>query len=333
MNEKLLKIMCFFTGYNFILSKESSEKCKLHIKKYFSALIMIIPIWGFIGYNFINRYLKGNYLESSLGALFLGFLIWQIERQIIMADKKSIGILIFRGALATIASILGAIIIDQIILKDDIEKNKIEQIQADVNRILPSKTAELDNQIEQLNELLQKKELERAEIMEDINKRPMIITYQKKTKQERDEESQSLIPVSAEHQTFSVENPKMKLIPVIDEQINKIQENKREIENKKINIRTLVEEELKSKTGFIEELNIIFKIIMSSHLSLVSWLLIFLFFFFIELFVLINKWTNEPTDYEELLNFQETIRKRKIQMLHQEQDGVSSSTAEVLQYN
>lgn len=332
MKEIFFKFMCFLTGHNHVLARECSEKSKVHIKKYFSALLMIIPIWAFIGYNFVHRYLKEGVLMSIVGALFMAFLIWQIERQIILADKKSRGILISRGLLAVVASILGAIIIDQIILTDDIEKKKIEHIQEDVNRILPNKTKELDNQIAQLDEQIQKKEQERAQIMEDINKRPMITTFQKKTKKELDEESQTMKAVETEHQAYAVENPKLKLIPEIENQINKIIELKRKVEDKKINIRELLEKDLTSKTGFLQELNIVFEIIFSSVASAIVWGMIFLFFFFIEMFVLVNKWTNELSDYDELIKLQETLRKVKMNILYNGQNSNNFKEAMSLSY-
>src|SRR5690554_4124175 len=144
MSDLLLKLACFLTGHNYKLVKQSSEHSIKAVKKYLSALLIIILVWAFIGYIFTQRYLHGDVLASVIGACIMVFLVIQIERQIILTRSVSAWAKAFRIFIGIIMAIIGSFILDQIMFKDDIEKHKAENIQIWVKEASKIKREDLD---------------------------------------------------------------------------------------------------------------------------------------------------------------------------------------------
>ena len=145
-----IKFGCFLIGYNYGIVRNSSEVAAKAVKRYTSALMIVCILWSFIGYSFTNRYLHGGTRGSILGALIFILIIIQIERQIILSLYRSNWLYFSRGIIALMMALIGAIIIDQIIFKEDIELEKITFIQARVDKAFGPKTEELRNQIANL---------------------------------------------------------------------------------------------------------------------------------------------------------------------------------------
>lgn len=112
-----------------------------------------------------------------------------------------------------------------------------------------------------------------------------------------------------------VANPKATLLPGIADQISKLRAQKSEKENSKINIRQELETELNARTGFLDELKILFSILLSSWIAMVVWLMFFLFFICVEVFVLINKFGEERNDYYSIILHQKDTRIKMLEKL------------------
>src|SRR5690606_21961417 len=106
-----IKFGCFLTGYNYPIVMASSEVAVKAVKRYTSALIIVSIIWAFVGFTFTNRYLHASTWGSVAGAVIMVIIIVQVERQIILSVTPSKWLYIFRGLIAIMMAILGAIII------------------------------------------------------------------------------------------------------------------------------------------------------------------------------------------------------------------------------
>src|SRR5690606_22862162 len=126
MKDWWLKFGCFLTGFNYKLIKNSSEQSSKNVRKYTSAMLLIVLVWFFIGYSFATRYLHLELGGGLIGGFIMCFVIVQIERIIILSTKVSTWSSLFRVLLALVMSILGAFIMDQITFKDDIELRKAQ---------------------------------------------------------------------------------------------------------------------------------------------------------------------------------------------------------------
>ncbi len=307
MHDWWIKFGCWLIGYNYSIINNCSEASRKIVKKYTSAILILVIIWGFIGFTFAQRYVQASTVVSIIVAIIMIFIVIQIERQIILTFKRNNWAFVFRIAIAIIMAFIGSVIIDQFIFKHDIEKAQIDFIQKRVNEILPVKSKELLVQIAQIDSLINKKELQREQIINHISRNPKIKTYEVKSSFNKD------TLVGREILLKEVPNPNIPLIEQLDNQLKQLRTEKAIKEDKLLNMRNDLETELKQKNGLIDELNILIKeILLKSWINSVLWVLIFLFFLLIEGFVLVTKFSDDHADYEDIINLQVNKRRKSI---------------------
>lgn len=117
----MLKIYCFITGddYNIIKNEtpESIKKIKLF------AMLTCIPVilWIVFGYLLVTELMMFSFFNAVLTSLFIGILIFLIERSIVMSSGNSI-VSVFRILISLFIAILGAMTVDEVIFKNDVDK-------------------------------------------------------------------------------------------------------------------------------------------------------------------------------------------------------------------
>ncbi|WP_131539790.1 DUF4407 domain-containing protein [Pedobacter nototheniae] len=320
-----LKTCCLLTGYNFNILSNCSEISVRKVKKYSASLLIVTIIWAFVGYCFCDRYIKLGVIGSMFGSAISILIIIQIERQILLADKTNFFLKITRIGLALLMSVIGSLIIDQIIFKDDIDKNKMASNQNQVNILLPGRTNEITNQIANLNSSLSKKEQERKDLVDDINKNPTKQITETSTNQipisnsTTDSTKKSVINTTLK-KTIStsirvITNPKISQLEPIDNQIRELSIQKINKENILLRLRALLENEVKSKVGFLDELKIMLDILKQSTIALVVYIIWLSFLLLLELLILIGKSNELESDYDKTIQKQMDIHLRKIELL------------------
>ncbi len=321
MKDYWLKLGCYITGYNYTIIKNSSEASAKAVKKYLSAILIVSILWGFIGFTFAQRYLHTGTFASLIVSLIMIVIVIQIERQIILSIGKNSLVPVFRTLIGMVMAVIGSVIIDQIIFREDVEKVRISNLQTEVNNILPVKTKELDLQISQLDSAILSKEAERTLLIDEITRKPFIKSASSETRHFQMQrntntgEMKDTLVKRTDLALNDVVNPKAQLLPDIEEQISLLRSQKNEKENNKINIREELEKELGSKTGFLDELKILFSILLSSWIAMIVWSMFFLFLMSIEVLVLVNKFGEERTDYESIILHQKDVRIKMLDKL------------------
>jgi len=306
---------CFLTGYNYQIVKQSSEVSVKAVKKYTSALMIISILWAFIGYSFATRYLHASTLGGIMGAGVMVFVVIQIERQIILSVGKSYFASFFRIMIGLIMSVIGSVILDQITFKDDIEKAQISLNQSKVDSIMPFKTSELKRQIRANDSLIALKETERIAIQNELTRRPTIEMTTSSTIYTVDSTGRNKPATQTSNKT-SVPNPKATLLQPLQDQISNSIDRKGKLESQLINIREDLENDINSKTGFLDELEVLMSILSESWVAKAVWILWFLFLLFIEMFVLVSKAGDKTHDYEETVLHQMTVRLEMLKKLN-----------------
>ena len=325
MNNWWIRFGCFLTGYNYNIVSASSEVAAKAVKRYTSALLIVGTVWAFVGYMFTNRYLHGGTWGSVAGSIIMVLIIIQVERQIILTVTPSKWLYIFRGLIAVMMAILGAIIIDQIIFKEDIELEQVSLIDQKVNKILPAKTADLRQQIIALDSTILVKEGERLSLMDDISRNPTIqsvttqtvpLTVTSSTTDSLKNTKTTGRIVNANSRTVSsIPNPKMNFIQPLELQIEGLRHRKANLDSNLLALRPMVEKEIREKVGFLDELKVMYKLISESNIALVVWFLWFFFLLGLEMFVLISKTSEKKNDYEETVLHQMNIQMKKLKLL------------------
>ena len=318
MKDWWIRFGCFITGYNYKLIKNSSEGSAKAVKKYLSAILIISMLWGFIGYAFTQRYLHGDKTLSAIGAFIMIIMVIQVERQIILTIGKNLWARGFRIAIGLVMAIIGSVILDQIIFKDDVEKQKMQNVIVEVDKMLPVKTKELDQQIQNLMSQISAKERERAEInnANPFEKQNSVETRNIPTRVRASDGSyHDTIITRRDIKVEDVPNHRLAVIPQITDQIQQLTKQRIENENMKLHMQDTLTNQLQSKVGFLDELNILFGILFTSRIALFIWCLLFLFFFSIELFVLVNKIWDQRNDYDQTIIHQMDVRIKMLEHL------------------
>jgi hypothetical protein len=77
----------------------------------------------------------------------------------------------------------------------------------------------------------------------------------------------------------------------------------------------MVEKEINSKVGFLDELKVMYSLISESGVAFSVWLLWILFLLGIELFIMISKIGEIETDYDVTILHQMDLQKKKLVLL------------------
>ena len=259
-----IRFGCFLTGYNYGIVKSSSEVTAKTVKKYTSALIIICILWFFVGFMFTKRYVNNGLFSALSGGILMVVIVIQIERQIILAVGKNVKLYAGRAIIATLMAIIGSIIIDQIIFKEDIDLEKLTYIKERVEQLLPERSAQLQSQINGLDSAIKQKDLERLATIFEVAKMPLIksvestVTPQKVSSTTKDSTGklstiEKIVPGTTTV-TSNIANPKMQLIAPLAQTIADLRKLKSEKDNALLNIRPQIESEIKSKNGFLDEI-------------------------------------------------------------------------------
>ncbi|MBO9673503.1 MAG: DUF4407 domain-containing protein [Sphingobacteriaceae bacterium] len=320
-----LKLCCFLTGYNYYILNNCSEVSIRKVKKYTAAMLIISTVWAFVGYCFCSRYLKLDTLGSSIGSIISIFIIIQIERQILLVDKTNQYLKITRIALALLMAIVGSLIIDQIIFKDDIDKNKMADNQNQVDVLMPGRAKEITNQLDQLNKTLIDKEQERKDLLRDINRNPTKQIIETTTNQipvsntitdsTRKSITKTILKSSVSKNIRVIPNPKIEQLKPINDQITSINSQKIDKENTLLTLKSVLEKEVNNKVGFLDELRIMFNILKQSTVALTVYLIWLFFLLILELLILIGKMNDTESDYEKTIQKQMSLHLKKIELL------------------
>lgn len=321
-----LKLCCFLTGYNFYILSNCSEVSTRKVKKYTAALLIVSTVWAFVGYCFCNTYMKLGLTGSITGAVIAVLIIIQIERQILLSDQTTNWMKATRIGLALLMAVIGSLIIDQIIFKDDIDKAKMKSNQDQVDKLMPGRTKEINGQITQLNGAIAIKEAERRELLADISRNPNIQTVGvtighipvPKTTTDTSSKTTTTTTVFKTVQTKEIKsmpNPKIDQLQPLDSQLKMLNSQKTAKENTLLNLKKRLQEEVDNKVGFLDELRIMFSILNESTIALVVYLIWLAFLLLLELLILIGKASESESDYDKTIQKQMDIHFRKIELL------------------
>ena len=304
-----LKFGCFLTGYNYSILNNCSEVSKKSVKKITAALLIIMVVWGFVGYMFTHKYIGLSSEYSIFGSLIMVIMVVQIERQIILTIGTNMFSKIFRIILAIIMAILGSMIVDQILFQDDIKLQQDTYLQEKVDLIVFGKEKSIKSQISDIDSNLFVINNEIQSLNERYQKKPMVSNTQSTSEKIQLKTIDGLDSVNTEGlAVMKWVTTGVKNVPVPNPIVNEINmkntsrlgklERLKDLNDELIIIRKNVESQM--KPGFLIELEIMWDLLMSSALITFVYLLWLIFFLCIELFVLFSK-GDGVTDYEVIV--------------------------------
>jgi hypothetical protein len=314
-----IKFGSILIGYNYDIVKECSEATAKTVKRYTSAILIVCILWAFIGFTFSQRYLKMETFGSIITSLIFVLIVIQIERQIILASHNS-GFFIFRIFIGIMMAIIGSVIIDQIIFKEDIEQKKILLLDERVNKAYELKNQEFIKEIEDKTseKKLKENELSRISAIVDLNPLERIYTVRETTTQNLDPNTNQTTSLGRNTVTEGIDVPNhlIKDQDALRIDLERLQQQINEKDSLKWSLRNTLEDEIKSKVGFLDELTIMVKLFSDSSIAFFAWLIWFLLLSCLELFVVFSKLGDkDDTDYDDIVKHGNNINKKRLNYL------------------
>lgn len=312
-----MKIGCFLTGWNYNILQTCTESSRKQLKKYTSALLILIILWGLIGFLFSQRYVKTPWWGSALVAIGMVVVVLQIERQIILTVGHLGWLKFFRFLIALIMAVIGSAIIDQIIFKDDIEKKMVEIVDRQVTQQLPNRLTVIDKKLQQLQTEVDSLDKKNLELYAEISKRPTINTVSTSTTNVPMRQQDGSIK-NVTQRTVSnnpIGNPKIREAEINNQHLEILRKQQEEYTQRKMEAENSLRAELKSKQGFLEELNAIIEILSERPVALIFYLVLFIFLMSLELFVVVSKLGDKKCDYDLVVEHQLEQKKKTLEQL------------------
>jgi len=311
------KIGCFLTGWNLNILETCTESSRKQLKKYTSAILILIIIWAFIGFSFAERYVHAPWWGCLITAIIFVVIIVQIERQIILTVGKNNALAIFRLIIAFIMAIIGSAILDQIIFKDDISKKMIEIVDEQVNQQLPNRLVIINSKLQEIQIEIDSLDNKNLELYQQINKNPTLKTVSTSTTFLKIPQPDGSFKTEPQHSfsTSPIANPKIKESEINNTNLDGLRKLKENYTKRKMDAEGLLRSELKSKQGFLEELNAIIIILKERPVALFFYLILFSFLMFLELFVVASKFGDKKCDYDLVIEHQLEQKRRTLNEL------------------
>lgn len=314
---------CFLIGWNATLLKECGESSRRTLRKYMSAIIILSIIWGTIGYCFAERYIG---LESLIGKLSTSFVFMTIiicvERYIILTGKLSKIMATVRVLIAMLMAVLGSTIFDQIIFKNDVEFEKKEYITEKVNSEVPKRNQLIENELRALQADIDSLSRINAYLSEEIEKKPatQITTYDNVKKAVGiDDEGNPIYANEVSKTTHVIANPLIEQRKANEEISKQYNDRKVNLQNLKLETEKNVREEFEaSSTGFLQELEILFKqIIFKKPIAAAFYIFLFLFLMLLEMLVVMTKGGDGDSDYDLIVQHQQRIKAETLKRMEE----------------
>lgn len=313
-----LKFGCFLTGWNSRILSQCSEASFKHLKKYTSALLILIILWGFTGYCFAQRYVGAPQWGCILSAFIFVIIVIQIERQIILTVGSNWWSTAFRLFIAIIMSLLGSAILDQIIFGDDIDRKMVEITDRQVQEQLPLRLNVIDTKLAELQVMVDSLDKLNLKLNEEISQKPTITTVATTTttytREMQPDGSYKEVPQNTISR-IPIANPRTQQVTVNDSTLKRLRLQQDEYTLRKISVENDLRKELSSSTGFLDELRAMLEIVITRPEALVFYIIIFCFLISLELFVVTSKLGDKKCDYDLIVEHQLEIKKTTLEEL------------------
>ena len=318
----LMNFGCFLIGWNKDILKECGEASQRQFRKLLSAICIMMVLWGTIGYCFADRYIniESCVLKLSVSLAFM-FIVLCVERVIILTVGKARVMSTMRVMLALCMAFLGACIFDQIIFRNDIQQEIQEQREDVIKETIAKRLSIYESDIQRITHDMDSLSKSTIALGEELQKHPTIKGTNVSTQEQVVGTDENGKPKKVRVQsvsTVTMANPLAEQLKANNEQIQIYANQLEQLRQDKKDIAEKVTKEIKARAlGFIEELEATLAVVSNSWISLVFYVILFLFLTFLELFVLTIKMGDNKCDYDLIVEHQLSLKKTLISQTEQ----------------
>lgn len=313
MKDIWTRFLCCFIGWDYKLLRECSTASRKALHRYADAVLLIMLIWFYIGFSMAEGYFEIESLWLKILVAFIfSFVVWIIERQIILLSGKHWPIAILRFFLAVIMAALGATIMDQTLFGADIAAEKNHIIEYDTDSLLRERSKNIEGRLVRNNNILDSLEKKSYDLNNELTK-----------KQSLSLNSSTVIGIDSTgnpryvNSSQSILNPKFKELERIN---NLIEKTNMSIDSLYIDLQYMREKaksDAEKSIGLLRELELTFseKIVFKSPITIVFYFSLMALFCLLELFVVTGKFISKKCDYEILVERQQERKIKQIESI------------------
>lgn len=162
----MLKYYSIIIGENPEYTKTFQPASKRKIALYANCLMIPVILWFINSYLLVSHVLEGSFFAAIFTAILAGFIIFLIERAIIMSNGSK-PIFWFRILLGFIVASLGSVSMDEVIFKHDIDNQVAYYKQAEIDSAVHKVERDYQNQISMQQSIVKQKGSEWNQSLKD----------------------------------------------------------------------------------------------------------------------------------------------------------------------
>ncbi|HCI58078.1 MAG: DUF4407 domain-containing protein [Bacteroidetes bacterium] len=162
----MLKYYSIIIGENPEYTKHFQPSGKRKIALFANCLMVPVILWFINSYLLVSHVLEGSFFAAILTAFVAGFIIFLIERAIVMSNGSK-PIFWFRILLGLIVASLGSISMDEVIFKHDIDNQVAYYKQVESDNAVQRVESEYQDQIAKQQSIVSQKESEWQQSLKD----------------------------------------------------------------------------------------------------------------------------------------------------------------------
>ena len=187
----------------------------------------------------------------------------------------------------------------------------------EVNRIAPARQIVIQAEIDRLSFAIDSLDKVNMQLNEEIAQRPTIMTVQSVTTEVPVvQKDGSIVKEKSNSITRTpIENPRLKQVISNEKNLEYMRKLLDEYNNKKLNVAAELKKELEAKTGFLEELKALVRIMSKSSIALGFYMFMFSFLLILELLVVICKLGDKSCDYDLIVQHQLAVKEESVRDL------------------
>lgn len=295
----MLRLYCFITGDEYAILKNDTPASKKKVALLATSLAVPVLIWFIVTILMVSHVLNYSMVAAVISGVFAASIIFVIERGIIMSNSSKV-IGAFRIALGLVVAILGAICLDEVIFKEDIEQQLVKDFQVEIQNEQAKISDEYQSKFSAQEERTREKYAAWQRSMDDA-KREADGSGGSGAKGVHGITKLKLQIASQNEQDYQAEQAALASM-------------KAEIEGERNKIKEKLEA-TSSNHSFLSRIKAMFNLIMNDTWMLVIYSLMTAFFFFLEFLVVIFKLFMDETNYERKVKLIETIGMERMKLI------------------
>jgi hypothetical protein len=297
----MLKFNCLITGDDYNLLKTDTPESRKKVSALASVIFIPVIIWFANGFLMASNVLQSSVWIAFIVAIILSSLIFLIEKNIIMAHNSR-AIKMFRYSLGIVIALLGAVCLDEVIFKQDVDQQLFMMNKATVASNL------------QLVDDSYKNELDKAE--KDVSVK-YAVWQQALIDVKREADGSSGSGIKGVH---AITRIKLAIAEIGKVDYEKSESSLTALKNKitidKTDTQKRVNESLKDG-ALLNRIKALFQLVFSDWYMAIIYLLFTAFLFAMEFLVVFLKSAWPMTNYERRLELIEEIGRKRMEKVSQ----------------